>query len=239
MTRFVILGLPRSGTTYLQTLLNAHPDIHCRGEMFDPSQIDDDGTKSHEAGALVARDRDPAAFLDRALAGEGLAARPAALGLKVLFQHNPALFTDIIPARTDLHLIYVARTNKLAQFASMRQVEKTGAWSARTDTPPVRIKAGPSWALSECNRLNNQDYFLGSWLSGLPHPRLALAYRDLFAPDISARLCDFLGRPRRALSSPLRKQGANRVIDRFDNAGAIDRYFTARGLGHWLGPELD
>ena len=30
------LGLPRSGTTYLMSLLNAHPDVICAGEHFNP-----------------------------------------------------------------------------------------------------------------------------------------------------------------------------------------------------------
>nr|WP_268968565.1 sulfotransferase [Palleronia pontilimi] len=230
--------MPRSGTTYLQTLLNAHPDIHCRGEMFDPWQIDDDGDKIHDTDALVARDRDPGGFLDRALAGDGLDTVPPVLGVKILFQHDPALFADVVPARPDLRLIHVVRSNKLAQFASMRQVEKTGAWTARADSAPVKVKAGPFWALAECNRLCNQDHLLGVWLAGLPHARLTLEYRDLFAPEISGRLSDFLGSSRRDLSSPLRKQGQNRVIDRFQNAAEIEAHFRDRDLGHWLGPEL-
>jgi LPS sulfotransferase NodH len=238
VTRFIILGLPRSGTTYLQTLLNAHPDIHCRGEMFDPYQIDDDGTKNRDPDALVARDRDPGGFLDAALAGRGLSDVPPVLGLKVLFQHDPALFADIIPARPDLRLIHVVRSNRLAQFASLRQVEKTGAWTARAGDAPVKITAGPFWASTECNRLATQDHLLGQWLSGLRHRHMRLEYRDLFAPDIADRLCGFLDRPRHALSSALRKQGQNRVIDRFANASAIAAHFTARGQEHWLGPEL-
>ncbi|MGX0901644.1 LPS sulfotransferase NodH [Roseovarius sp. MBR-79] len=33
--RFLIIGLPRSGTTYLMMLLNAHPAIHRSGEQFN------------------------------------------------------------------------------------------------------------------------------------------------------------------------------------------------------------
>lgn len=34
MKRFVILGLPRSGTNNLQSLLNCHPEVFCWGEHF-------------------------------------------------------------------------------------------------------------------------------------------------------------------------------------------------------------
>jgi Sulfotransferase family len=36
---FWVGGAPRSGTTWLQTLLNSHPDISCRGEGFFSKQL--------------------------------------------------------------------------------------------------------------------------------------------------------------------------------------------------------
>ncbi len=34
MTKFIILGFQRSGTSWLETMLNSHPEILCLGELF-------------------------------------------------------------------------------------------------------------------------------------------------------------------------------------------------------------
>lgn len=239
---FLIIGQPRSGTTYLQTLLNAHPEIHCRGELFDPWQIDDDGTKTRGLDAVIARDAAPLAFLDARLAGAdgGVPDGARLIGAKILFQHHPRLLAEFIPARPQVKLIHVRRENKLAQFASHRQVEQSGRWTATAPAPPApQIAAGPFWAASECNRLENEDFLLAHWLGGLANPVLTVTYRGLFAPGFSDRVQEFLGVAQpRALHSPLIKQGQDRILDRFVEAEAIARYFRETGRGDWLEPEL-
>ncbi|MFN4098568.1 MAG: sulfotransferase family protein [Pararhodobacter sp.] len=241
MESFLILGQPRSGTTYLQTLLNAHPDVHCRGELFDPWQIDDDGQKTPGLEAVIARDADPEGFLDRRLAGEGLAGPlPVRIGAKVLFQHHPALLARYIPARPGLRLIHVRRENKLAQFASMQQVAKTKRWTQTGAAGAApQIDVAPFWAASECNRLENEDFLMAAWLAGLPNPVFCVTYRGLFAPDFEGRVLAFLGVKRvGVLSTPLKKQGQDRILDRFVQPGPIERYFGGTGRGDWLGAEL-
>ena len=242
MENFLIVGQPRSGTTYLQTLLNAHDQVHCRGELFDPWQIDDNGSKTAGLDAVIARDRDPLGFMDRMLAGEGMpeVADLRLLGAKVLFQHHPALFSQFVPQRPRLKLIYVTRDNKLAQFASGRQVAKTGQWTATTPAPlPPKIEAAPFWTASECNRLVNEDFLLRAWLETLVNPVLTVSYAGLFAADFKRQVQEFLGvEPQPDLASPLVKQGQNRIIDRFENADILARYFGETGRGHWLEAEL-
>ncbi|WP_370206595.1 sulfotransferase [Pararhodobacter marinus] len=242
MDPFLIIGQPRSGTTYLQTLINAHPDAHCRGELFDPWQIDDDGEKTQGLDAVIARDADPAGFLDARLkAPRGLLRRGArCIGAKVLFQHHPALFARYIPDRPGLRLIHVRRENKLAQFASMQQVAKTGQWTAPAGGGAApKIDAAPFWAASECNRMENEDFLLDAWLATLPNPVLRVTYRGLFARDFETRLQDFLGlKVSGPLTSSLKKQGQNTILDRFASPGPIERYFRETGRADWLGPEL-
>lgn len=242
MSGFLILGQPRSGTTWLQTLLNAHPELHCRGELFDPWQIDDDGQKTRSLAAVIARDADPIGFLDRMLAGEGLtrAQRAGRIGAKLLHQHHPAILARFIPAHPELRLIHVRRENKLAQFASARQVQASGRWVGKTgDGPAPRIKAQPFGAASECNRLENEDLLVSAWLDSLPNPVLRVTYRGMFDAGFPELVQRFLGvEPRDDLRSPLVKQGQNRVLDRFAEPDPIERYFTETGRADWLGAEL-
>ena len=68
---------------------------------------------------------------------------------------------------------------------------------------------------------------------------LTLEYKELFAEQTAARLCAFLDvDPEQTMQSPLVKQGANRVADRFTDPGPIVYYFTKVGRADWLGEEL-
>ena len=229
-----IIGHWRSGTTYLQTLLNSDPRILCRGESFDAWQIDDNGRKTTDYEAIVARDADPAAFLDDRLSlTEGPGGPLEAVGIKILFQHNPRLFTEVLPARPEVALIFVHRENKLAQFASMRHTQMTGEWT-RThpgDLPP-KLEAHVHWVAESCNELANKDFLLRHWLESLPNPLLCVEYREMFADGFPQALMTHLGLPESTpLHSPLMKQGNNTVVERF--AGA-DTLATSYALGRCL-----
>lgn len=235
--RFLIIGQPRSGTTLLQTLMNSHPGIHCRGELFDPWQIDDDGHKTTEMAAIRDRDARPRVFLEDMLSDQAAASRGVDwIGAKLLFQHNPRLFSRIIPAHPRWRLIYVTRPNKLAQFSSAVQVSRTNRWVDLDGTAqPPKIKPDPRHASGECNRLENEDYFLRHWFDTLPNPRLVVTYPMLARGEAAATVLSFLGLdPAVPLSTPLHRQGQPRVIDRFENAEDIAAHFTATNRAAWL-----
>ncbi|CUH52204.1 LPS sulfotransferase NodH [Shimia marina] len=256
MPSFVVLGQERSGTTLVQTLLNSHQDLLCRGELFDPWQIDDNGQKITDLSLVRARDALPKAFLTAAMDGADLA-KPAPsrisrfaakltrgkrkrIGFKMLTHHHPLLFKEIIPASPDMAIIYVTRTNKLAQFASRQQVKETGRWTEARAQAPVapKLKISPFWAAAECNRLENEDFLLSHYLEMLPNPVLQLEYASLSEGDLQAELVAFLDVSAQGLSSPLKKQGQNRVLDRFQNADEIATHFAAIEREAWLGPEI-
>lgn len=239
--KFVIIGLPRSGTTYLQTLLNSDPRVLCRGEAFDAWQIDDNGRKIRDLDALISRDADPAAFFDERLAlGDGPAGPLSAVGLKILFQHNPRLLSDVLPARPGIRILHVHRRNKLARFASMHHAKATGIWTRTEEAaPPPPLEANVRWIAEVCNELGTKDFLLSAWLDGLPNPVLSLEYGALLAPETGPRLLGFLGlAPAATLRSPLRKQGARVILDRFADRSAVAAYFGGIGHADWLGAEI-
>jgi len=239
--RFLILGQPRSGTTLVQTLVNSHPACHCRGELFDPWQIDDDGAKDKRLEAVRARDRDPAGFIAAMLSDAAAAERGVRwIGAKILFQHNPRLLDTIVPAHPDWRLVLVGRPNKLAQFASLAQVRRTGRWvDTEGDADPPRIAPDPRYAASECNRLENEDFLLRAWVESLPNPRLVLSYAEAATGAADARLRAFLGLGEGApLTTPLHRQGQPVILDRFENRDEIAAHFTESGRADWLGAEV-
>ncbi|MBS0125693.1 sulfotransferase [Thetidibacter halocola] len=103
-----------------------------------------------------------------------------------------------------------------------------------------RLIVGPRRISQRWHDLATSDFLASQWLRSTPNKVLRLEYVASLKPEAHERICRFLGVSTDAeIASPLRKQGANRVIDRFANQKQISDYFTRRGLAHWLGEELD
>src|SRR5215467_4781104 len=95
--RFAVFTIPRTGGNYLCSLLNAHPEILCHHEVFNPSGIfcslDVRSRAEHYFGTLAERDRDPVGFLAR-LWGRSFG-RPV-VGLKFCRGQNRAAFEALL-----------------------------------------------------------------------------------------------------------------------------------------------
>ncbi len=239
--RFVIIGLPRSGTTYLMTLLNSHPDVICHGELYNPYAVISSGGRDESHDEVLGRDKDPVAFLDGVFArGQGKRG-VAALGFKFMLGQNLAVLRAILDD-PEIRIIYVKRWNKLAQVASWLAALKSMEWArpkARKAGAAAKVRANPRKISQHWHEFDTQEMMFEALLEGRPQARLDLEYRELFEPGIAARLCDFLGvRARDDLTSPLAKQGANHILDRFEHPDPIKYYFRQIGRGDWLNDEL-
>lgn len=237
--RFLIIGLPRSGTTYLMTQLDAHRAIACSGEQFNPYAIVGVGARDERPDALLARDRAPLVFMERyfeAAAATGV----ARVGFKYMLGHNVRILRRLADyPETDL--IYVWRENRLAQVASLIKAAQSRRWAQTRadDHVTERIKAGPRQICHRWHEFATTDMLFAQWLEGLPNRRITLEYRELFAPGFADRITGFLGQePDPGMKSPLVKQNPNDVLSRFENPAPIRRYFSELGFGHWLGPEI-
>lgn len=237
--RFLIIGLPRSGTTYLMTLLNAHRDIACSGELFNPYAIVGERERNDTPEDVHQRDRTPLIFMQdffKTAEEDG----PARVGFKFMLGHNIRILRKLADM-PDLTLIHVWRENRLAQASSLIKAAETKRWAQNTADDHVtrKIDAGPRQINHRWHEYATMDFLFQQWLPGLPHKKITLEYRDMFAPGFEERICAFLGvdfDP--GMKSPLVKQSTNTILDRFENPRPIKRYFTDLGFEHWLEPEL-
>lgn len=239
MGQFVLMGLPRSGTTYVQTLLNSHPDISCAGEEFNPRAVI--GTYRHDTSShvILARDADPLAHLDQVYR-KAMKTGAAQGGFKFMLGHNVAVLDSLLQNPT-LKFIYIWRENRVAQVASLLKAAKSSRWAQTTADSYVgqKIKAKPRQISQRWHEFATTDYLIAKLLEHAKQPVLTMEYRDLFGPDTPALICDFLGiAANRKMKSPLVKQGSNRVRDRFENPGPIEYYLEAIGYAHWLREEI-
>lgn len=240
MEKFVIMGLPRSGTTYLMSLLNAHPDIYCSGEQFNPYAIV--GIKGDDVktlDAVLERDYDPVGFMERFFAANDVPQHKR-VGFKFMIGHNINVLRRIAED-TSLCLIYVHRDNKLAQISSLLKALQTTNWAQLnpSEDDHLKIRAGARKISQHWQEYETLDFLYDAWFEQLPHRRLKLEYRELFASGFEDRICEFLGVDRDPdMKSELFKQSSNKIIDRFVNKAEVRTYFTRLGLEDWLKDEI-
>lgn len=238
MSRFLIVGLPRSGTTYLMSLLNSHKDILCAGEQFNPYAIIDVDSANRTKDDLVVRDKDPVKFLQDFF--ETRSGLSQAVGCKWMIGHHLEIL-NYIPTDPELRIIYVWRENKLAQTASLFKALKTRQWATRhadqiDDSP---IDAGAFQVIQRVRETQIQDATFQTWLAQLPNPTITCEYRDMFKPGFEESICAFLGTEYDSeMQSPLVKQGSPDILARFEKKQAVSAYFTQIGRADWLGNEI-
>lgn len=239
MKRFVILGLPRSGSTYLMTLLDAHRDVICAGEQFNPFSViyEGEGDDSHDA--VLGRDKDPVGHMNAFF--ETAEQRGVACGgFKYMIGHNINILKKLA-ADPDVTIIYIWRENKLAQVSSLIKAFQNKKWAQTKadDHLSRKIVATPRQISHRWHEYATFDHLIAMWLETLPNPKITYEYREMFQPGFEEGLCDFLGvRHQRRMKSGLVKQSNNSILDRFEDPRPIRYYFTQVGLAHWLEDEL-
>lgn len=239
MKRFVILGLPRSGSTYLMSLLDAHRDVICAGEQFNPFSVIGEGHPDDSHEAVLGRDMDPVGHMN-AFFEQAEQRGVACGGFKYMIGHNIKIL-DALAADPDVTIINIWRENKLAQISSLIKAFQNKKWAQRKVDDHIhrKIVATPRQISHRWHEYATFDQLIAMWLEKLPNPKVTYEYREMFQPGFEEGLCDFLGiAHQKRMKSRLVKQGSNAILDRFEDPKPIRYYFTQIGKAHWLEDEL-
>lgn len=135
----MVLATPRSGSNWLCTLLDSHPQVLCHHELFNPDGI-------HLAWSLRGSDfslgspdlqqRDPLQLLQ--MAWERSLGRQS-VGFKLNVGQAEAVFSAVLddPA---VRKVVVTRRNRVRAYVSERIAEASGQWESFPDSaPPARV----------------------------------------------------------------------------------------------------
>lgn len=117
--KFLLVGLPRSGTTLLHTYLNSHPNIFSAGER------DIQLVRKELAGSIEQEER---------ITFPPLPAQIQTAGAKILLPHQPnhEIFTflkDILGADPSIKVIFLKRENILRWLVSLHIARNSKQWS--------------------------------------------------------------------------------------------------------------
>ncbi|HEX8282873.1 MAG TPA: Stf0 family sulfotransferase [Pyrinomonadaceae bacterium] len=127
--RFVIVAAPRTGSNWVCSMLNSHPEILCHHEIFNPEGIHyalDHRAGDMDVGTVAERDAAPLDFIAR-LWRQDFGKR--LVGFKINRGQNEAAFRHVL-ADKGVSKIVLVRRNRVKTFVSEMIAEKTGQWES-------------------------------------------------------------------------------------------------------------
>jgi len=181
----VILTIPRTGSNYLCSALNAHPEVLCHHEVFNASGIfcslDLRSRSAYYFGTLAERDRDPSGFLDRVW---NRSFGHPVVGIKLCRGQNHAAFEAVLEDAS-VRKVVMLRRNRVKCYVSEMLAQLTGEWESypgvRPAGEPIRIPvpAGGLFRYVEHNQTFYDD--IARRLAAQGQAAITVAYEDLFA----------------------------------------------------------
>ena len=229
---FVIVGRPRTGTTFLRRTLTTHPDVVCHGELFAAKFLGVARPLLVSCGLdfdIERRNANPVAFLDAILACYD----DKWVGFKLLLGQQDVVMNEV--SRRGWPMIVLRRDNLLASYSSGLIVKATGQAHAY---PNAEIKrATVEFVRAEFDRFirrenDNWQLFFEKWC-----PRndlLNLEYREIAFGDGLKRVLEFLGAKPSDLTPGLQKRNPDDMLARFVNPEAVVAHLQDIGHTEWL-----
>ncbi|MFZ0256583.1 MAG: hypothetical protein WAN46_13295 [Gammaproteobacteria bacterium] len=221
MIRFVVLATPRTGSNWLCSLLDSHPDILCHHEIFNPEGIHyalsarggtlDFGTVEH-------RDSDPLQVLERVW--HDTLGFPV-VGFKLNRGQSLVVLNRVLRDRA-VRKIIIKRANRIKTFVSERIAEVTGEWESYRESElsgkQVTVAVDPA---ELCRHVvANQRFYqeIHQSLDDTAQSAMEIHYEKLTDPQELARALSFLGvSPAAKLTAGTRKQNVRSLQELISN----------------------
>jgi Sulfotransferase family len=233
---FVIVSLPRTGSTYLVDYLDAIDGVRCLSEVFHPNEIMLRHHRTSDPGLLDigVRDSDPLAYLQRLEQDVGDCRW---FGFKHFPRHGAKLLQHLC-ANPQWRKIFLWRDNVLEQYLSFLLASAhfgQVTWGRVPDE--ARVTVPPNVLLDDFHTIE-RNYIMIEEALMLADPAhlFALEYHDLGRVEVMRRLLHFLGLPEasidQAVAQTAGKMGAGELkFERGPNAARrIANYDEIRRL---------
>jgi hypothetical protein len=183
--RFLILSLPRTGSTNLVDVLNQHRDIRCLSEPFGPQNYDGrfyrlaDTPEGLDAALELIRDRWNGIKFVRDSSGYPFRGRPH--------------LNDRVIAAPSVRILLLRRRNLLRRFVSLHLSRQTGKWNGpRAEFASMLEKRTllplePDAVLRQLETDRDEMTSLQQSLAQREADVMTLHYEDLYRDDATSR----------------------------------------------------
>lgn len=234
-TKFVIVGLARTGSSFVTNSLYGHKDILMHGEPFQTENLDwHIRAEVLPEIDLTQRDTAPIEFINHFYE---LNHGYAYVGAKILYGQNDVAL-EAVCRNPSFMKIFIRRANLLANYSSFLLAEKTNVWNAHEDEfidrksakvvfDPDGFREFLHWEEGRANdllRIAEADS--GQWLM--------IFYSSHNMKDQVNKVRDFLGVDRTdSIYSSLKRFNTNIILDRFENPQDVEATLAAIGHPEW------
>ena len=196
LVRFVIIGIPRSGTNMLCTLLNSHPEILCHHELYNPHGImyalhlrD----SAFSLGSMEDRNKNPDQFLNNVWQNT---LNHKAVGFKFTNRDDEDIYWKVI-RDPNVRKIILKRENRVKTYVSKLMSEATGLWEVydaqkiSPQRPKIRVEL--EGLLNALKRYSDYYSNVEKALIETNQKALEVKYEDLFNDKTRQSLLEYLG----------------------------------------------
>lgn len=237
--RFVLLSVPRSGTTNLIATLGKHPRIYNHREVFLDNYKVTVRQEFRDAFDMEKIRKDAIAFVDALLS---FSPGPDCVGFKMFFPQSPEACKHLMSDH-GVKKIVLNRENQLAAYSSNLIAKASGFSHQRADQENNRPLAASSYI-----RFNEEDFRRFCLRRGRIHKRyqkfckgdvLNLNYTEV-DDGVFAIVFQFLGLPAFEVSSHFKKLNPSDILSRFSREDHAQITATLDDLGHpeWVSEEM-
>jgi|GEM_PF-4344113 len=147
---FIILGSHRTGSNWLQEILDNHPDCSCFGEYLNPGKgatlVDRFFEQSHgRVGCPTQKQirRRPLDCLDLLYTELGREVETEALGFRLFYNHlNSFQYQDLVKRLKlsgGFKIIHLQRRNVLRSYISLQIAKNQGKWRLKKDEAEIPL----------------------------------------------------------------------------------------------------
>jgi len=195
MTKFVILNAPRVGSNLLCTMLDAHPEILCHHEIFNPHVLGyarSLNKTNFSLGSIAERAAHPVAIYNRIWEQH---LDFASVGFKLCWRQHKSIYYHVLEDTT-VRKIILKRKNQLQSFVSLLLARKTGDWVVYNDE---KLQTQPTTVQVDVKEYQdflqfNDEYHqeINQFLTSTNQPVLELFYEDLFKRPTLEKLVAYL-----------------------------------------------
>ena len=216
--KFIILCRSRTGSNYLVSLLQSHPQIRAFGEVFtnyDKIHWGYPGYDSHQI--LELRQDKPIDFLNK-IVYRSFLTNVSAVGFKLFYNQanygKQKAIWDYLRYDKNLKVIHLKRKNVFQAHVSHKLAEKTKEWIS------INIRANP-WKTesiwldyADCLQIFEQTKYweteYAKLFANYPDRIHELYYEDLAnnTEEVTQKIQDFLGVEHRSLAAYTKKQSS-------------------------------
>lgn len=241
--KFIIISLARSGSGWMVDLLNSHPNIIAKPELYNLK-----GTvyglrnfKSYEKRLDKLRKTRPIEFLEKIIFRK-YRKKIKAVGLKILYEKyqflNPRLLElrEYIKRSNNMKIIHLVRENELKRLLSLKIASKTKKWHIKYNHEKSVLK--PRLSYGEClesfKRVDKKQKEFDAFFKN--HNVIEISYEDLCNNRNKElkKIQEFLKVPVKKLKSDKIKNESRRLSKAIKNYYELKNKFKNTKYGKYF-----